>query len=118
MRWRTNPFFYGAVSFPQPDPAILRFHESLAKYQATPVYSLDGLAHQLGVGGIRVKDESQRFGLKAFKALGASPSTKYVLPLEITQLADSFRGFLTASNESDGTPPPSPPSVASGPPSG
>jgi regulator of protease activity HflC (stomatin/prohibitin superfamily) len=37
--------------------------------------------------------------LEAFKALGASPSTKYVLPLEITSLAASFRGFLNASNE-------------------
>ncbi|HSL75812.1 MAG TPA: SPFH domain-containing protein [Candidatus Limnocylindrales bacterium] len=37
--------------------------------------------------------------LEAFKALGASPSTKYVLPLEITSLADTFRGFLAASNE-------------------
>ena len=37
--------------------------------------------------------------LEAFKALGASPSTKYVLPLEITSLAESFRGFLAASNE-------------------
>ena len=36
--------------------------------------------------------------LEAFKALGASPSTKYVLPLEITSLADTFRGFLAASN--------------------
>ncbi|HET9665666.1 MAG TPA: SPFH domain-containing protein [Desertimonas sp.] len=37
--------------------------------------------------------------LEAFKALGASPSTKYVLPMEITALAESFRGFLAASNE-------------------
>jgi len=37
--------------------------------------------------------------LEAFKALGASPSTKFVLPLEITGLADTFRGFLAASNE-------------------
>jgi regulator of protease activity HflC (stomatin/prohibitin superfamily) len=37
--------------------------------------------------------------LEAFKALGASPSTKYVLPLEVTQLADSFRGFLDRANE-------------------
>jgi regulator of protease activity HflC (stomatin/prohibitin superfamily) len=47
--------------------------------------------------------------LEAFKALGASPSTKYILPLEITQLADTFRGYLAASNESDGTPPPAVP---------
>jgi regulator of protease activity HflC (stomatin/prohibitin superfamily) len=42
--------------------------------------------------------------LEAFKALGASPSTKFVLPLEITSLADTFRGFLAASNEDAGTP--------------
>jgi hypothetical protein len=36
--------------------------------------------------------------LEAFKALGQSPSTKYILPLEVTQLADSFRGFLEGSN--------------------
>jgi regulator of protease activity HflC (stomatin/prohibitin superfamily) len=40
--------------------------------------------------------------LEAFKALGASPSTKFVLPLEITSLADTFRGFLAASNENGG----------------
>ena len=59
--------------------------------------------------------------LEAFKALGASPSTKYVLPLEITQLAESFRGYLAASNEGDGgppPPPPPPPAVPSGPASG
>ena len=37
--------------------------------------------------------------LEAFKALGASPSTKYIIPLEITQLADSFRGYLEEANE-------------------
>jgi regulator of protease activity HflC (stomatin/prohibitin superfamily) len=36
--------------------------------------------------------------LEAFKALGQSPSTKYILPLEVTQLADAFRGFLEGSN--------------------
>ena len=42
--------------------------------------------------------------LEAFKALGASPSTKFVLPLEITSLADTFRGFLAASNDDSGAP--------------
>jgi diaminopropionate ammonia-lyase len=36
----------------------------------TPLYSLPTLAQRLGVGEIRVKDESQRFGFGAFKALG------------------------------------------------
>jgi regulator of protease activity HflC (stomatin/prohibitin superfamily) len=43
--------------------------------------------------------------LEAFKALGASPSTKYVLPMEITGLAETFRGFLAASNEGGPTTP-------------
>jgi regulator of protease activity HflC (stomatin/prohibitin superfamily) len=37
--------------------------------------------------------------LEAFKALGASPSTKYIRPLEITRLSEAFRGYLAASNE-------------------
>ncbi len=36
----------------------------------TPLYSLPALARRFGVGEIRVKDESQRFGFGAFKALG------------------------------------------------
>jgi regulator of protease activity HflC (stomatin/prohibitin superfamily) len=42
--------------------------------------------------------------LEAFKALGASPSTKYILPLEITGLAETFRGYIAASNETDSKP--------------
>ena len=36
--------------------------------------------------------------LEALKALGQSPATKYLIPLEFSQLADSFSGFLKASN--------------------
>jgi diaminopropionate ammonia-lyase len=36
----------------------------------TPLYALPALAARFGVGEIRVKDESQRFGFGAFKALG------------------------------------------------
>ena len=36
--------------------------------------------------------------LDAFKALGQSPATKYLIPLEFTQLADAFRGYLEDSN--------------------
>ncbi|CAA7602990.1 Diaminopropionate ammonia-lyase [Acididesulfobacillus acetoxydans] len=48
------------------------FHRTLPGYQPTPLQSLDTLAKHFGVGGIYVKDESYRFGLKAFKALGGS----------------------------------------------
>lgn len=38
---------------------------------ATPLYGLPGLAQELGVGGILLKDESVRSPLGSFKALGA-----------------------------------------------
>jgi diaminopropionate ammonia-lyase len=72
MRAAFNPFFERDVRYPKPDPAVLRFHKSLPGYQPTPLYSLPGLARELGVGSLLVKDESPRFGLNAFKALGAS----------------------------------------------
>jgi diaminopropionate ammonia-lyase len=40
------------------------------EHGSTPLYALPALAERLGVGEIRVKDESQRFGFGAFKALG------------------------------------------------
>ena len=49
-----------------------RFHQGLPGYAPTPLVQLDGLARQLGVSRLWVKDESQRFGLNAFKALGGS----------------------------------------------
>ena len=49
-----------------------RFHSGLPGYAPTPLVSLDGLAHSLGVSKIWIKDESKRFGLNAFKALGGS----------------------------------------------
>src|SRR6476619_3501701 len=36
--------------------------------------------------------------LDALKAIGQSPSTKYIFPLEFTELADAFRGYLEESN--------------------
>lgn len=51
---------------------ILPFHRSLPGYGTTPFVSLPSLSKKLGVGSIFVKDESYRFGLKAFKCMGAS----------------------------------------------
>ena len=48
----------------------LRVHRALPVYAPTPLARLDGLAHKLGVKAVFVKDESKRFGLNAFKALG------------------------------------------------
>jgi len=51
---------------------IREFHSSFPQYAPTPLVSLDRLAERLGVGGIYVKDESYRFGLNSFKALGCT----------------------------------------------
>lgn len=50
----------------------LEFHSSLNVYAPTPLLELKGLAAELGVQNIFLKDESHRFGLNAFKGLGAS----------------------------------------------
>ena len=48
------------------------FHRSFPEYCETPLRSLSCLSKRIGLGGIYVKDESYRFGLNAFKALGGS----------------------------------------------
>ncbi len=48
------------------------FHRRLPGYAETPLIDLPGLAAELGVARLMVKDESSRFGLPAFKMLGAS----------------------------------------------
>lgn len=48
------------------------FHHTLRPYRPTPVRALPALAQSLGIGALWLKDESSRFGLGAFKALGAS----------------------------------------------
>jgi len=51
---------------------IRKFHKSFPQYDVTPLTSLDNLADELNVGGIYIKDESYRFGLNSFKALGCT----------------------------------------------
>ena len=51
---------------------VLHLHASLDSYAPTSLVDLKELAKVLGVKAICVKDESSRFGLKAFKGLGGS----------------------------------------------
>jgi diaminopropionate ammonia-lyase len=48
------------------------FHASMPGYAATRLVELPELAAELGVGAVLVKEESDRFGMPAFKILGAS----------------------------------------------
>ena len=67
-----NPDWNDDISSAFESIDIFDLHRSLPEYAPTPLVSLSNLASRLGVGKILIKDESHRFGLKAFKALGAS----------------------------------------------
>ena len=51
---------------------VIAFHQTLPNYEVTPLRALNDLARSLQIKGLYVKDESSRFGLNAFKGLGAS----------------------------------------------
>lgn len=48
------------------------FHTSMSQYESTALHELPDRAQSLGLSALYVKDESTRFGLNAFKGLGAS----------------------------------------------
>lgn len=92
---------------------VKTFHESMwGYYQPTKLVSLPHLAAWLGVKGIYVKDESTRFGLKAFKALGGSYAIcsyladRYSLPLNFDGIKNANLGTrepgLTFATTTDG----------------
>jgi diaminopropionate ammonia-lyase len=68
----TNPSARNWKSSSTIDPAILPFHKTLPNYGPTPLHPLPQIARELGVANVLVKDESHRFGLPAYKILGAS----------------------------------------------
>ena len=72
MRFAFNPFLRQVGVAPPSARAVLDYHRSIAGYAPTPLVTLPGLAARLGLGALLVKDESRRFGLNAFKGLGAS----------------------------------------------
>lgn len=69
--WYVNP---AAREFKTPPaPAeVLDFHRRLPGYEVTALRESPGLADSLGVGRVFVKEEARRFGLPAFKMVGAS----------------------------------------------
>ncbi len=54
-------------------------------YARTPLVSLDGLAARAGLARVWYKDESGRFGLGSFKALGGAYAVFRLLAAEITR---------------------------------
>jgi diaminopropionate ammonia-lyase len=58
---------------PGPNPEVDPFHRSLPDYAVTPLIPLPGLAKELGLGHVLLKDESNRLGLPAFSRFWAHP---------------------------------------------
>ena len=57
---------------PTPDARVRPFHRSMPGYAPTALADAPAAAAALGLGRLHVKLETQRFGLPAFKILGAS----------------------------------------------
>jgi len=66
---RSGQFEYEISAIPDD---LLDLHRSIPEYSSTSLVELPNLAKEFDIGSIYVKDESQRFGLKAFKALGST----------------------------------------------
>ena len=60
------------AAVPPATAAAAAFHAALPGYAPTPLRDLPSVAAELGLGAVRLKDESDRLGLPAFKILGAS----------------------------------------------
>ena len=64
-------------------------------HRVTPLHRLPALAERLGVGEVRVKDESQRFGFGAFKALGGVLAVGNVLSSAVGDAYHSSPSFAS-----------------------
>jgi len=88
--WRTSPA-----------PDVLAFHRSLPGYAPTRLVAAPALARELGVATVHVKEESARFGLPAFKMLGASYAISKALAarlgLDGAPSFDALRARLAAT---------------------
>lgn len=75
----------------------MKYHRQIPGYRMTPLLALPELSSLLGLGGIYVKDESQRLELNSFKVLGGSFAISRFIQkkLGLTDEEASF-GYLTS----------------------
>jgi diaminopropionate ammonia-lyase len=92
-----------AWTCPPAPTAVRDFHRSLPGYAPTRLAALPELAEAFGVSRVYAKDESNRLGLPAFKALGASWAIHRALrearptrPLTIVTATDGNHGRAVA----------------------
>ncbi len=113
-RFALNPFCVPEPDWSAPElaytEAIRRgdqfaFHHALPGYAPSPLRDLPELAAELNLASLAVKDESDRFGIQAFKGLGASYAIDSVLralgpdrpdPVTFTAATDGNHGRAVA----------------------
>ncbi len=71
-------------------------------YRPTPLHSLPALARDLGVAELWLKDESDRFGLGSFKALGGAYGVLRVLERELGDDRRAASHTVTVTSATDG----------------
>jgi len=78
------------------------FHQSFPQYSTTPLAELGGMAGELGLKGLFVKDESYRFGLNAFKVLGGSfAMANYIAEALGRDVSEMTYDYLTSQKLKD-----------------
>ena len=106
MDWISNSKAAPPEPFPAPLRAVIGRAAHLGAraevaswpgYEPTPLRNQCRLAEELGVGSVWVKDESGRFGLGSFKALGGAYGVR-----EVMRTRGEEAGGLTVSCASDG----------------
>lgn len=73
---------------------IYEFHKTIPQYYETPLVALSALAKYYGVSSIFVKDESFRFGLNSFKALGGSFAIGKILARKLNLKTLDFKEIM------------------------
>src|SRR4029450_4326872 len=102
-RWYAHDRTPGWTTTP-PDPAAIAFHRALPDYAPTPLVDAPALAAELRVGHVLIKDETNRLGLPAFKALGATGAVHRALtergtpagPVTVVTATDGNHGRAVA----------------------
>src|SRR4051812_38611057 len=95
MKWEWNRF-REPVAARAARAEVREFHRGLAGYAETQLAECPRAAEALGVGSVWVKDESSRFGLGAFKALGASWAMSRLPAREFATATDGNHGRAVA----------------------
>jgi diaminopropionate ammonia-lyase len=102
IEWLANPLRDPAFEASD-DDAPLRFHRSLPGYEPSPLVDAPALAAEWDVGRVLLKFERERFGLPAFKFLGASWAAHRLLgepphdpELELVAATDGNHGRAVA----------------------